>query len=349
MLCNATPNYSPLTTAYDIDLVGEQFPDEDSGYCTCNTDSLGDCDVAEGSTSCTVSATTTYYVNPDFTSETCATTTSNGYTVYDGINGYCTYTDPTDATITCTITVGSSTCSLTTSETCYVDEAATTTTCSSAISSFTNLDGSAEYATDVAASIDWAQYYSTAAGAQYITDVPDGSETGDVQVIATTNAGTQCTSNGLEFPVTCFSCSECGSTNDNLLNCNLDYDPTFGSCTADTAGFCRAEPGSCCNLTSCAYDDTATTADDPGTCAAQPIIQFDDADADALSDYFEITYTPGDVMDPTLQDTDADGTIDSDEFGLSNGNYALEVIDSATFPTPWPRSGLFQCASADSV
>ncbi|MBI4407225.1 MAG: Ig-like domain-containing protein [Candidatus Kerfeldbacteria bacterium] len=380
VLCDATPGYSPLTTSYDVTLEGEQFADEDSGYCTCNTTSLGDCEIAEGSASCTVSATTTYYVNPDFTSETCATTTSNAYSVYDGTlgycvytdpdgattvyldpedptevcattttsadtngystysatDGYCTYTDPTDATQTCVIAVGnascsvctipvdSSTCSLTASETCYVDEDATSTTCSSSVSNFTNLDGSAEYFNDVTASVDWTQYYDT----QYITDVPDGSETGDVLVIATTDAGTQCSSNGLEFPVTCDSCSECGSTRDNLLNCNLDYDPSFGSCTADTAGFCRDEPDSCCNLSSCAYDDSDGT--DTGTCAAQPIIQFDDEDADALSDYIESDYS----MDAGLQDTDDDDTIDSDEVGVDNGNYALDVIDSATFPTP---------------
>lgn len=326
ILCDADPAYSPVTTAYDIDLSGENFRNQNDGYCTCTTDTLGDCDVAEGDTSCTVTATTAYYVNPDFTSETCTTTTSNAYTIYNGINNYCTYTNPSDTTITCNIAVSSSSCSITDNETCYADSTSPTIICSESLDGFVELDGSVEYDSNVTANVDWAQYYST----QYVTDVPAGSETGDVLAIATTDAGTQCGSNGLEFPVTCSTCGDCSNSNDTLLNCNLDYDPTFGSCTADTTGFCRAEPDSCCNLSSCVYDDSVSATADTGTCATQPIVEFDDTDADGLTDNLESTLGYNDE----LQDTDADGTIDSDEAGIFNGNYAQVGIESVTFPTP---------------
>ncbi|EKD78859.1 MAG: hypothetical protein ACD_41C00245G0003, partial [uncultured bacterium] len=325
VLCDADPAYSPVTTAYDIDLSGENFRDQNDGYCTCTTDTLGDCDITDGDTSCTVSETTTYYVNPDFTSETCATTTSNAYTAYDSINEYCTYTDPSDSTITCTIAVDDSSCSVTDTETCSADSTDSTIVCSDTLSNFTQLDGSVEYENNIEANVDWTQYFST----QYITDVPEGSETGDVVTIATTDAGTQCSSNGLEFPVTCNSCSDCNSS-DTLMNCNLDYDPAFGSCTTDTTGFCRAEPDSCCNQTSCVYDDGVSETEDTGTCETQPIFELDDTDADGLSDVFEDSLG----YDDALQDTDDDGTIDSDEAGIFNGNSALVGIESVTFPTP---------------
>ncbi len=335
VLCDADPAYSPVQTLADsvanIELSGENFNDESDGYCTCTTD-LGDCDIDEGGTSCTVSSSTTYYVNPDFSSETCAdgsvgAATSNAYSYYDGTLGYCVYTDPDDSSITCNIAVGASTCTISSSDTCYADEADPTTTCTAALSNFTALDGSVQYFDDLEATIDWSQYYST----QYITDVPEGSETGDVQAIATTSAGTQCTSNGLEFPVTCSSCGECGSTRTNALNCNLEYDPAFGSCTADTTGFCRANTGSCCNQTSCSYDSNVSDTEDLGTCEAQPLLEFDDQDADGMSDDYELTLGG---YDSTLQDTDGDGTIDSDESGLFNNNNALTTIDSVTYPTP---------------
>lgn len=326
VLCDADPAYSPVTTTYDIDLDGENFRNQNDGYCTCATDTLGDCDIAEGDTSCTVSATTTYYVNPAFTSETCATTTSNGYTVYDSINGYCVYTDPSDTSVSCTIAVGSSSCAITDTETCYADATDATIACTSAVSSFTNLDGSAEYEDNIEANVDWSQYTSS----QYLTDVPTGSETGDVIAIATTAAGTQCASNGLEFPVTCSSCSDCTGAEGTLLNCNLDYDPSFGSCTTDTTGFCRAEPDSCCNLSSCVYDDSASETEDTGACETQPILEFDDEDGDGLTDGIESALG----YDDSLQDTDDDGTVDSDEAGFFNGNFGQVGITSVTFPTP---------------
>jgi hypothetical protein len=333
VLCDANPGYSPITTDFDIQLQGENLNDEADGYCTCET-RLGDCDIDEGDTDCTVSTSSTYYVNPNYTSETCAdgstgAATSNEYTYYDGTSGRCIYTDPADSSITCTIAVGQSTCVVSDSATCSADDADPTIACGAGLSNFTALDGSVDYFDDVQANIDWTTFATDPSA--YLTDVPSGSETGDVQAIATTSDGTQCVSNGIEFPVTCSVCGDCGSTRDNQLNCDLTYDPAYGSCTASTTGFCRSAPSSCCNLTSCVYDDNASTTDDPGTCAAQPVLEMDDADADGMSDAYESTFGS---YDNTLQDTDSDDIIDSDESGYFNGNYSLTNIDSVTFPEP---------------
>lgn len=268
VLCDARPAYSPYQTLTDstrnIKLSGENFYDQEDGYCTCQLDTLGECRISEGNASCTTTETETFFVNPDNTSEQCDTSTLNAYTVYNSSQGKCVYTDPEDTSITCTIDVGDTSCSISTSETCYTDSGDTSIVCDSSIGGFVSLDGSVEYTNDVPANIDWTNYYET----QYLTDVPESSETGDVTAIATTSDNVQCTSNGLGFPVTCNSCSDCAS-GDNL-NCNLDYDPSFGACTADTTGFCRAEPDSCCDNTSCVYDDSDSS--DAGTCAPQPLI-----------------------------------------------------------------------------
>lgn len=333
VLCDANPGYSPITTTYDIELQGENLNDEEDGYCTCET-SLGQCDIDEGDTACTVSTSTTYYVNPNYTSETCAdgttgAATSNEYTYYDGTVGKCIYTDPDDSTITCQIDVGTSTCVISDSDTCYADDGDPTAACASGLASFIALDGSVDYFDDVQANIDWTTF--TTDPSAYLTDVPSGSETGDVQAIATTSDGTQCVSNGIEFPVTCSQCGDCGSTLTNQLNCNLAYDPAYGSCTAETTGFCRSNGASCCNLTSCIYDDAVSATEDLGTCTSQPVLEFDDGDADGMSDAYESSFGS---YDDTLQDTDGDDVIDSDESGIFNGNYALTTIDSVTFPEP---------------
>ncbi|MDP3970150.1 MAG: hypothetical protein Q8P90_00450 [bacterium] len=328
VLCDADPAYSPYTATYDITLSGENFLGESDGYCTCNTDSLGECEIDEGDDSCSLIETTSYYVNPNDQAEVCTTLTSNATTIYDAVAGYCVHTsnpttvyvnpadetevcdattsnayttydaglvaciyeDPDDATKTCSIDVGDTFCSICTiavddtdcelviTEDCEIDEDgdAIADTCGASISSFVEQSGVVDYTDEIEASIDWAQYTNE----QYLTDVPDDSETGDVKAIARTSGGRQCVGNGLEFPVTCSSCSDCASE-DNNLNCNLDYEDLpagVGSCTPDTTGFCRAEPDSCCNNTSCVYDDSTIPADDDydtGSCASQPLILLD--------------------------------------------------------------------------
>ncbi|MFA6475059.1 MAG: Ig-like domain-containing protein [Patescibacteria group bacterium] len=274
VLCNANPVYSPV--ANDVTLTGENFRAEADGYCACTT-SLGDCKITAGDTSCTLTESNTYYVNPTDTSEVCANgssgpATSNANTFYDATVGACVYTDTTDTTITCQITTGSASCVVTNSDTCYADRIDTSLKCSKDVTGFVSLDGSAQYYSDQAAIIDWTTYSST----KYDTTVPSDSETGDVNVISTTQNNTQCVSNGLEFPISCASCGECNSTADHALNCDLTYDAAFGSCTTSSTGFCRAQPDSCCNVSSCIYDDTATTAVDGGTCVGQPVVAFTD-------------------------------------------------------------------------
>ncbi len=286
VLCDATPAYSPYNTATDtVKLEGENFYGEAEGYCSCDTDYFGPCEVTLGDTSCTITETTTYYVNPDDTSEPCSdgsvadypSETSNSYTLYSAIDGYCTYTDPTDATTTCTISVGDASCDISESQTCYANE--DESACAEDSSSFISLDGSVDYFSEIEAVIDWAQHTSE----MYYTDVPEGSETGDVHAIATTSDDLQCTSNGLEYPITCSQCSDCVTTSESM-HCNLNYDASFGACTTETEDFCRTATNSCCGMTSCVYDASTAEADDMGTCSAQPYILFDDADNELYYD-----------------------------------------------------------------
>ncbi|MBI2415055.1 MAG: Ig-like domain-containing protein [Candidatus Kerfeldbacteria bacterium] len=332
VLCNINPAYGPYGN--DETLSGDNFYGEASGYCTCATASLGQCNISEGGSACTVTQTVSYYVNPSDPTETCSDTTSNAFTAYESIavdadgNHYCTYTDPTDPTITCNSIVGATSCQISTSETCnlgdtyyvnpsnpaevcstatsndyttydatngyciYTDPAdasatctipvnqsscAVTYSCTADSASFVELAGSVEFTNAVPADItDWTTQYT--ADTNYYIDVPTLAETGDVAVIATTSDATQCVSNGIEFPVSCNSCGDCASAGDNL-HCNLEYDDNFGACTTANNGFCRAEPDSCCNTTSCVYDSTTNVGDDNydyGTCASQPLILFDD-------------------------------------------------------------------------
>ncbi len=352
VLCNATPAYSPYQTLQatnaadiypDIDLEGENFYAAAGGYCTCQLETLGSCTIPKDSASCTTTVNTTYYVNPEYTSETCSdgssstASTNNAYTVYNGDpdgdpttnDGTCVYTDLTDSSVTCNIAVGHSTCTYTESETCQADEADIFTTCTSAISSFVSLDGAVEYNSRISANLDWAQYNT----AQYVTDVPDDSETGDVYATATTGDGVACVSNGLEFPVTCNSCNDCiaDGSDAQLLNCNLDYDPAFGACTSETTGYCRADTSSCCG-TSCVYDYTDTT--DLGTCAPIPSLVLDDTDGDDMSDALENQ----EGYDSNDTDSDDDGIIDSDENGTTTGNTDQIPVASDTTPEPGATS-----------
>lgn len=342
VLCDIDPAYGPYSSTYSETLTGNNFYGETDGYCTCSLATLGTCNVsADGiSTSCTTSTSTTYYVNPDDAThtETCSdgsgstAETLNLYTAYDRTTAHCIYTDPTDSSITCSIAVGLPSCVISTSETCYPGDSATAVLCDSTISNFVALDGSVHYYSAIAGNIDWTSY-SSVTKTGYVTDVPDDSSTGDVTAIATTATGTACTSNGINFPVTCNSCSDCANS-DNNLNCNLDYDPSFGACTADTTGYCRTNTNSCCNNTSCVYDDAVSATTDTGTCAPQPMLTIDDADGDNESDSLE-TYgsTPTDSTDATKFTA-----------GTSLGNPDGTIVDSTTTPQP---SATNVCANAE--
>lgn len=331
ILCDAEPAYSPYQTLTDgtenIALTGEHFTDESGGYCTCELATMGVGIIPEGDSLYTKTKTYTYYVNPDNISEQCSDGTTgaatlNAYTVYQPTSGQCVYTSPQDSDITCTIAVGDTSCAVPVTETCYVDEAKHDQVCNDTVDSFVELDGSVEYYDDAAANIDWGNYTTI----QYITDVPEDSATGDVTAIATTEGNTQCVSNGLEFPVTCNSCGDCASGAG--LNCDLEYDPAFGACTADTTGFCRTSPSSCCNYTSCVYNED--DAADAGTCAPQPLLLFDDSDGDDVSDPLEEKLG----YDSLDTDSDDDNVLDGDEAGTTTGNITGDVVTSDTTPNP---------------
>ncbi len=335
VLCNTNPAYGPLGET--VTLTGDNFYNQNDGYCACQLATLGDCKIPEGSTSCTVTQTSTFYVNPDDQTETCTIGTTNFYTTYDSGAasgaGACVYNNSGN---TCEIAIGSASCTVPVSETCYVDEIITSTTCNAAVDGFISLDGSVEYFENLGAEIDWDNYV---ADTQYVTTVPDGASTGDVQAIATTSNGRQCGSNGLEFPVSCNSCGDCASADGNL-NCDLGFDTAFGACTAETTGYCRANPSSCCNYSSCVYDSAAATTTDAGTCASQPLLLLDDSDGDSISDALESVAG----TNPSDSDSDDDGTLDNADHGLSGvgtvstGRVAGEIITADTNPEPSDQS-----------
>ncbi len=299
VLCDATPAYSAFDDDEDTDdstgstdtnilYEGENFYEAVDGYCTCETDSLGECDVDEGDTSCTIEATNTYYVNPDDTGEPCSdgtteyndeviNATSNTYTLYEHKPGetWCTYVDPEDSSVSCQIAVGDTSCEETESETCYADPDYPTTSdaCASDFENYTSLSGEFSYTDTIEGDIN----FLGSTDELYYVNVPYESQTGDVHAVAVMEDTTQCVSNGLEFPITCDACGDCGDTG---LNCDLTFDDAFGSCTAEVTGFCRENTNSCCNTTSCVYDDSADEDDDGGTCVTQPTILFDEYNDD---------------------------------------------------------------------
>lgn len=292
VLCGSSPEYSPYDTSTTaVKWSGDNFYGvTGDGYCTCSTDTLGDCSVDIGDDSCTVTQNTTYYVNEEDQSEPCSdgTTayngdvlafTSNDTTLYDATPGdnFCTrYLNPDDLTDVCIINPGSTSCVDTNEETCYADPDYPTTAadCAATFSNFTSLDGGLDYYNTVTSNVDAAS-----TDALYYTDVTTEAATGDAHAFATRSDGSQCVSNGLDFPITCSSCGDCSSG--TALNCNLNFDTgVFGACTADTSGFCRTATDSCCNTTSCVYDSSTAEADDMGTCSEQPVVVFDDTDED---------------------------------------------------------------------
>lgn len=300
----------------NLDVDGDGVGEGGCVYTDPNRSSIT-CNIAKNASSCPAETETctlgnTYYVNADNITELCSID-SPSYDVKLNIDddvdleGGCAA--DSDDVAKCNIAVGEASCMA-------------EFTCGASLDSYVQLSGSIDFTHDVQADIDWDQYVKDTT---YVTSVPDSSETGDVVAKATTTDNIQCVSNGMEFAVSCNTCGDCAYAPN--LNCDLTYNPDdpgdltdsyFGACTTKTEGFCRAATSSCCNNTSCVYDDTTTEADgnyDGGTCAAQPILTVDSstnpepkADSICLNTELKLEFDQAVTTDVTFEKMyDADG------------------------------------------
>lgn len=342
VLCSANPPYSTYTQQADTKLSGEYFSGEKDGYCTCRTESFGDCKVAVDGTTCAIDRTTTYYVNPEDTEETCQPGLSNKYVFYNDKIGKC---ESSTGDMPCTIAQDASSCSDTQTQSCALTEDYTgdgiADTCSEQSNSYVTQSGTVDYYKSVQADINYDQLVNDNGDDPdlYYTNVPNGAETGDVTAISTTSKGSSCVSNGLEYPITCTQCGDCTKTNDGstALNCNFAYEgfpDGVGVCTANPTGYCRTEPQSCCGATSCVYDSTTTAGTDeydPGTCAPQPLVVLDDTSVDPIA-------TSGTNPQPGENDICPNG-----EFSIE---FDLPVTTSDVFETLYDPEGNLISTSA---
>jgi hypothetical protein len=280
ILCDINPEYGAYTsnnTASNTTLTGYYFYGEKGGYCPCTTSDKKSCNIAEGQTNCAVTPDT-YTIPEPCSPQTVDSNDSNA--VYNASTGVCDYyAGDGSGTVLCSIPEGASACMPADAITsCTIDPA-----CQATTPNYVKLSGSVVFNNNIQAVIN---DYIPGVMPAYNTNIPSSAESGNVVAVSTTTANQQCTSNGLDFAVACNTCADCGEN--TSMNCNFTYhpgnasdpnNPTFGACTTTTTGFCRetltAGYNSCCNHTSCVYDD-ATTKElnnyDVGTCALQPQI-----------------------------------------------------------------------------
>ncbi|MFH2142510.1 MAG: hypothetical protein ABIJ97_08820, partial [Bacteroidota bacterium] len=99
------------------------------------------------------------------------------------------------------------------------------------------------------------------------TTVPplaDAPTSGDAHLEASINANT-CSSNGLDFAISCNECADCVTGN------NCVRDGLFGYCSSETVGFCRSDSEKeCCGNVGCEFDGSVDITEDPGTCTDRP-------------------------------------------------------------------------------
>jgi len=284
VLCTIEPSNGPYTTDREAHtLTGYNFYDQTVSYCECEGEYGTSCQIEERASSCELSYSYDCYVDPADETAVCDSTISandgknyyvdgsveacseayytneadcvaNGGTwstlaTILGSSGACRCLNPDDDSQYCWVEEGSSYCTFSYNDTCYLDgyEEDNTLTCTPDHSDYKTLGTEVLFAYNQNA--DWIYGSST----ELTTNVPEEAESGNVYVQATDNSsGAQCQSNGLDFEVTCNSCSDCA---DGLM-CDLtqgeDEDGnSYGICTAATSGFCAEEPDSCCGNTGC--------------------------------------------------------------------------------------------------
>ncbi|MBU0671203.1 Ig-like domain-containing protein [Patescibacteria group bacterium] len=262
-LCNMNPGYAPFGASTDAE--GFNLTDSSSGFCECeNEDPAETCLVTEGANSCNGQTTTTLYAYSENTAQECTEDMDS----YDTNANKCIVALENDPNTTCEIELGQISCDIIQNFTCELDdinEDGNPDTCNTTYPDYTLQGGAAVFYNNKTSGVwDLKDIWE-----RYETEVPgiyDEPESGDVAVEASIDQLT-CTSNGIEFPITCDDgCGDCAD-GQNCFN-----DSGLQMCTFEDAGFCRQDPGACCGNTGCEYEDTPDPTADLGTCTNRPTL-----------------------------------------------------------------------------
>ncbi len=236
----------------DLWFEGENFADLDEQYCLCsNTDSDETCSVAVGNDTCSGDNTCTLDAvctenreDYDSTTETCAC-----------------YNDAEE--LVCAVVEDESSCD-------YEFECEMTSNCETDSDTYQSVGGYIDYpGSGLFSDTDYAAAYLGRGPTQLDTQVPaydSGATSGDVYVgTQDTDSGQSCNSNGLNFDITCSSCSDVPDGQ----HCDLSYgEGEYGRATSLASGYCQDYPDSCCGSTGCVIDETTSL----GTCTERPSI-----------------------------------------------------------------------------